>query len=167
MVLLNLLVPEFGLFFWSFLAFVLVAILLGKFAWKPVLKMLEDREGKIAENLEAADRISKEMANLKADNERLLNEAREERSALLKEANEMKNNIIEEAKNTAKAEASKIVSDAKLQIENQKNAALTEVKNEIGLLAVEVAEKILKQELSKDEVHNKYVQELTDKITLN
>lgn len=164
---MGLLTPEFGLFFWSLVAFVLVAVLLKKFAWKPILGMLDERENKIADSIAAADKVQQEMANLKADNERLLNEAREERSALLKEANDMKNKIIEDAREEAKNQASKMIEDAKLQINNEKNAALTEVKNEIGNLAVEVAEKILKQELSNDDVQKNYVNELTNSIKLN
>lgn len=164
---MGLLTPEFGLFFWSLVAFVLVAVLLKKFAWKPILGMLDERENKIADSIASAERAQQEMANLKADNERLLNEAREERSALLKEANDMKNKIIEDARQEAKKQASKMIQDAKLQINNEKNAALTEVKNEIGNLAVEVAEKILKQELSNEDVQKNYVNELTNSIKLN
>ncbi|HLS71696.1 MAG TPA: F0F1 ATP synthase subunit B [Chitinophagaceae bacterium] len=164
---MGLLTPEFGLFFWSLVAFVLVAVLLKKFAWKPILGMLDERENKIADSIASAERVQQEMANLKADNERLLNEAREERSALLKEANDMKNKIIEDARQEAKNQASKMIEDAKLQINNEKNAALTEVKNEIGNLAVEVAEKILKQELSNEDVQKNYVNELTNSIKLN
>jgi len=164
---MGLLTPEFGLFFWSLVAFVLVAVLLKKFAWKPILGMLDERENKIADSIASAERAQQEMANLKADNERLLNEAREERSALLKEANDMKNKIIEDARQEAKKQASKMIEDAKLQINNEKNAALTEVKNEIGNLAVEVAEKILKQELSNEDVQKNYVNELTNSIKLN
>lgn len=164
---MGLLTPEFGLFFWSLIAFVLVAIILKKYAWGPILGLLNERETKIAESIASAEKIQNEMADLKADNERLLNDAREERSAMLKEANDMKNKIIEDARTQAREDAAKIVKDAKVQINNQKNAALMEVKNEIGLLAVEVAEKVLQQELGKDVVQEKYVQDLTNQIKLN
>lgn len=164
---MGLLTPEFGLFFYSLVAFAIVAVILRKFAWGPILKMVNERETKIADSIAAAEKIQNEMSDLKADNERLLNEAREERSNMLKEANDLKNKIIEEARNQANEDASKIIAEAKQQIEHQKNAALMEVKNEIGLLAVEVAEKILQQELKNEEVQTKYVQELTGHIKLN
>ncbi len=164
---MGLLTPEFGLFFWSLVAFVVVALVLKKFAWGPILGMVNERETKIANSIAAAEKIQGEMAALKSDNERLLNEAREERSAMLKDAKTMKEKIIDDAKGQAQNEASKIIQDAKLQINNQKNAALMEVKNEIGKLVVEVSEKILQQELAKDAVQDQYVQNLTEQIKLN
>ena len=135
---MGLLTPDLGLIVWTLIAFLLVLFVLGKFAWKPILKSLSDRETNIADSIATAQKVQAEMNQLKSENENLLAQAREERSRMLKEAKETKEKIVSDAKNQAKAEANKIMEDARIQIENQKNAALTQVKNEIGTLAVEV-----------------------------
>lgn len=162
-----LLKPDLGLFLWTLLAFVIVLIILKKFAWKPILNALSERESKIADSIATAERVKGEMAQLQSDNARLLAEAREERSLILKEAKDAREKMISEAKLQAKAEADKIMQEARLQIENQKNAALVEVKNEIGVLAVEVAEKILRKQLATPEAQDNYVKALVDDIRLN
>lgn len=164
---MDLLTPHLGLFFWSLISFLVVLFILGKFAWKPILKTLNERETKIADSIATAQKVRAEMDQLKSDNEKLLQQAREERSQMLKEAKEAKEKIISDAKTQAKSEAEKLIVDARQQIENEKNAALTEVKNQIGTLAVEVAEKILRKELSEAQVQDQYIRTLADEITLN
>lgn len=164
---MDLLTPHFGLFFWSLVSFLLVLFILGKYAWKPILKSLDEREAKIADSIATAEKVRAEMDQLKSDNENLLQEAREERSRMIKEAKEAKEKIVNDAKVQAKLEAEKMITDARQQIENEKNAALIEVKNKIGSLAVEVAEKILRKELSDAQAQDHYIRALSDEISLN
>lgn len=164
---MDLLTPEFGLFFWTLLAFLVVFFVLRKYAWKPILEMLGDREKGIADSIATAERVRNEMSQLKSENEKLLAQAREERTLMLKEAKETRDKIVGDAKEQAKIEATKIVADAQLQITQQKMAALTEVKNEIGNIAVEVAEKILRKQLSSAEGQEMYMKMLADDIKLN
>src|SRR6476646_8394647 len=145
---MDLLVPSFGLIIWTTLVFLIVFYILKKFAWKPILSSLKQRETTIAESIASAERVRAEMAQLKNENEALLAKAREERSLMLKEARDTKDKIINEAKEQAKIEANKIVLEAQAAIEAQKMAALTDVKNQVGRLVVEVAEKVLRRELS-------------------
>jgi len=164
---MDLLTPEFGLFFWTLLAFLIVFYILRKFAWKPILNMLGEREQGIADSIATAERVREEMSQLKSENEKLLMQAREERTAMLREAKETRDKIVGEAKDLAKAEANKIIIDAQHQIEQQKNAALTAVKNEIGSLAIEVAEKILRKQLNAADGQEMYMKMLAEEIKLN
>ncbi|HTO16239.1 MAG TPA: F0F1 ATP synthase subunit B [Edaphocola sp.] len=164
---MDLLTPALGLFVWTLIAFLIVHFLLKKFAWKPILKALNERETGIASSIATAEKVKVEMAEMKADNERLLQEAREERSIMLKEAKTTRDKIVNEAKEKAKIEANKIMEEATLQIENKKNAALIEVKNEIGNLAIAVAEKMLRKELSPETAQSNYIKMLADEIKLN
>lgn len=164
---MDLLNPEIGLFFWSLLAFLLVLFLLKKFAWKPILAALHEREKGIADAISSAERMRQEMGLIQAENEKLLAQAREERTQIIKEAREMQDKMIGEARDRARTEADKILADANEQIQRQKMAALTDVKNQIGKLSVEVAEKILRQQLATAEAQNKLMVELTEDIRLN
>jgi F-type H+-transporting ATPase subunit b len=164
---MELLTPAFGLFAWTLVAFVIVFLLLKKFAWKPILTMLTERETTIANNIAAAEKVRAEMASMQAENEKLLAQAREERTQLLKEAKETKDRIINEAKDQAKTEADKIIAAAHMQIEQQRNAALVAVKNEIGNLAIEVAEKVLRKEFAEGSEQRSYAKALASEITLN
>jgi len=164
---MDLLTPEFGLFFWTLLAFLIVFYILRKFAWKPILNMLGEREQGIADSIATAERVKEEMSQLKSENEKLLMQAREERTAMLREVKETRDKIVGEAKDLAKAEANKIIIDAQHQIEQQKNAALTAVKNEIGSLAIEVAEKILRKQLNAADGQEMYMKMLAEEIKLN
>lgn len=164
---MDLLTPELGLFFWTLVAFVTLFVILRKFAWGPILNSLGEREKGIADSIATAEKVKAEMSQLKADNEKLMAKAIEERTVMLKEAKEMKDRIVNEAKEQAKAEANKIIIDAQQQIMQQKNAALTEVKNEIGNLAVEVAGRILRKQLSAAEGQDEYVKMLAEDIKLN
>lgn len=164
---MELITPALGLFVWTLVAFIIVFLILKKFAWKPILNMLSERETGIATAISSAEKVKLEMSEMKAENERLLQDAREERSLMLKEAKETKDRIINEAKEQAKVEANKIMEDARLQIENKKNAALTEVKNEIGNMAVAVAEKMLRKELDPAQKQADYINMLASEIKLN
>ena len=137
-----------GLFFWQSLLFIALILLLKKFAWGPILTAVEEREDGIKDALEAAEKAKAEMQALNADNERILAEARIERDALLKEAREIKDGIINDAKELANTEADKILTTAKDQINNEKMKAMTELKNTVATLSIDIAEKVLRSELT-------------------
>lgn len=164
---MKLLTPEFGLLIWTLLAFLVVFFILGKFAWPAIIKGLRERENTIAGSLETAERVKAEMAQMKSENEALLAKAREERAQLLKEARETKDKIINEAKEQAKVEANKIVTEAQAAINAQKMAALTEVKNQVGKLVIEVSEKVLRKELSDKSAQEAHIKGLVDEVKLN
>jgi F-type H+-transporting ATPase subunit b len=164
---MELLTPSFGLIFWTLLAFLIVFFILRKFAWKPILNALDAREKGIADSLETADRVRAEMAQLKSENEELLAKAREERAAMLKEARDIKDKIINDAKEQAKTEASKIMLETQQAIEQQKMAAMTDVKNQVGKMVIEVAEKILRKELGNTEAQEAHIKDLVEEVKLN
>ena len=164
---MDLLTPSFGLIFWTLLAFIIVFLILKKYAWKPILKSLDERQRNISGSLETAERIKAEMAQLQSVNEALLAKAREERSLLLKEARETRDKIINEAKDQAKGDAARIVSEAQQAIQQQKMAAITEVKNEVSALVIEVAEKILRRELANKAEQEKYIKKLTSETIVS
>ena len=137
-----------GLFFWQSLLFIALILLLKKFAWGPILTAVEEREDGIKDALEAAEKAKTEMQALNADNERILAEARIERDALLKEAREIKDGIVHNAKELANTEADKILTTAKDQINNEKMKAMTELKNTVATLSIDIAEKVLRSELT-------------------
>ncbi|HEU4608486.1 MAG TPA: F0F1 ATP synthase subunit B [Chitinophagaceae bacterium] len=164
---MNLLAPGSGLILWTLLAFVIFSLLLKKFAWKPIISSLKERENGIANALDTAEKVKAEMAQLKSENEALLAKAREERAQMLKEARETKDRIISEAKEQAKQEAAKIMADAQATIQSQKMAALTDVKNQVGSLVIEVAEKVLRKELSNKAEQEKHILDLAAEVKLN
>lgn len=164
---MDLLIPEFGLLIWTLLAFLVVFFVLGKYAWPAIVKGLKQREQGIAESLATAERVRAEMAQLKNENEELLAKAREERAAMLKEARETKERIINEAKEHAKVEANKIITDAQAAINVQKMAAITDVKNEVGKLVIEVTEKVLRRELGNKAAQEAHIKELVEEVKLN
>jgi F-type H+-transporting ATPase subunit b len=159
--------PDPGLIFWTSLIFIVLWFVLGRMAFRPIQDALKKREDDIQSALDEAKHARQEMANLNAENERLLTEAREERAKILKEAKEAKNAMINEAKDQAKAEASKIVANAKQEIENQKQAAMTDLKNQVGQMAIEIAEKVLRKQLAGDKEQESFVNSLVDEIKLN
>src|SRR5688500_7113659 len=164
---MDLLIPSFGLIIWTLLVFLIVFFILKKFAWKPILSSLKQREHTIADSLATAEKVKAEMAQLKNENEALLAKAREERAQLLKEARDMKDKIINEAKEQAKVEANKIIVDAQAAIQQQKMAALTDVKNQVGQLVIEVSEKVLRRQLANTAEQETYIKELTNEVKLN
>jgi len=164
---MKLLLPDLGLLFWNTLAFLIAFFILRKFAWPAIIKGLNEREAKITDSIATAERVQAEMAQLKSENETLLAKAREERAAMLKEAKETKDRIINEAKEQAKIEAGKIITDAQAAINHQKMAALTEIKNQVGNLVIEVSEKVLRRELSNKAAQESYIKELAADVKLN
>jgi len=164
---MELLLPKLGLLIWTLLAFLIVFFLLKKMAWPAIMKGLRDREQGIADSLATAEKVRAEMAQLKNENEALLALAREERAHLLKEARETKDRIISEAKEQAKVEANKIITEAQLAINTQKMAAITDVKNQVGKLVIEVSEKVLRRELGNRESQEKHIMGLVDEVKLN
>lgn len=162
-----LVLPDPGLMIWSTLAFLILLFILGKFGWKPIMKAISEREQGINDSLATAEKVRAEMAQLKSDNEILLVQAREERAQILKEAKEIKERIINEAKEQAKEAAVKIMADTQQAIENQKMAAVTDLKNQVGNMVIEVSEKILRRELANKTDQEKYIKQLTDEIKLN
>ena len=164
---MELLLPKLGLLIWTLLAFLIVFFLLKKMAWPAIIKGLRDREQGIADSLATAEKVRAEMAQLKNENEALLALAREERAQLLKEARETKDRIISEAKEQAKVEANKIITESQLAINTQKMAAITDVKNQVGKLVIEVSEKVLRRELSNKESQEKHIKGLVDEVKLN
>ncbi len=164
---MKLLLPEFGLLIWTLLAFLIVFFILGKYAWPAIVKGLRDRESGITDALATAERVKAEMAQLKSENEALLAQAREERAIMLKEARDTKDKIINEAKEQAKAAADKILTDAQGMIEQRRMAALIDVKNEIGMIVVEISEKILRRQLDNLPEQEKYIKHLAEEVKLN
>jgi len=145
----------------------LLIFLMVKFAWKPILNALNDREQGIKDALDSAENAKKEMENLTADNEKLLKEARAQREAMLKEAREIKTKMIEDAKGEAKAEADKLIANAQVAIQSEKKAAIADIKNQVASLSVEIAEKVVKEELSNKDKQLKLVESMLGDATLN
>lgn len=164
---MDLVTPGIGLIFWTALIFLVVLIILRAFAWKPVLNAVKAREDSIKGALNAAKKAKEEMEELKAGNEKILQEARLEKDAIIKEAKEMKEAIINEAKEKTGEEALKIIEAAKIKIENQKIAALEEIKEQIVILSVEMTEKLLREKLSTDEKKNDLINRLMKDVKLN
>jgi F-type H+-transporting ATPase subunit b len=162
-----LLKPEFGLLMWTLVAFLVVFFILKKYAWPAITNGLKQREQGIADALSTAERVKAEMAQMKSEHEALLVQAREERAQMLKEARETKEKIINESKEAAKVEANKIIVDARAAIETQKMAALTDVKNQVGKMVIEVSEKILRRELGNKEQQESHIKELVKEVKLN
>lgn len=164
---MGIIEPGIGLLFWMTLTFVILLFLLGKFAWKPIVNAVNDRETSIVDALNQAKLAKKEMEDLKSDNERILREAKIERDGILKEAREIKERIVAEAKDLAKAEGEKMIEAAKQTITSEKNAAMADIKSQIGTLSVNIAESILKQKLDNSEAQNELVQNYLNKSNLN
>ncbi len=164
---MDLVKPAFGLVFWMIISFSVILFLLKKFAWGPILNSLTERENTISDALNTAQKAKEEMLALKAGNEKLLQEARNERDLLLKEAREAKEMIISEAKTKATEAADKILVSARENISNEKMAAITELKNYVATLSIEIAEKVLKQELADPNKQKELVQTLLKDTKLN
>ncbi len=156
-----------GLFVWQTLLFVLLLLLLRKFAWKPILNAVNDREEGIKNALAAAENAKKEMQNVTADSEKLLKEARAEREALLKEAREIKDKLIADSKEQAKIEGDKMIKQAQAAIEGEKKAAVAEIKQQVASLSIEIAEKVIREQLSNKEKQLKLVTDMLGEIKLN
>jgi F-type H+-transporting ATPase subunit b len=163
------LINEFslGMFFWQTLLFLVLLFLLKKFAWKPILNSVDERENNIQEALDMAEKTKAEMKKLQAQNENILKEARIERDEMIKEAKEVSTQMVNDAKSKAKEEAEKIMTSTQQRIVAEKNAALAELKTQVATIAIEIAEKVIREELS-DEVKQKNVaSKLAEDISLN
>jgi F-type H+-transporting ATPase subunit b len=164
---MELLLPSLGLLFWTLIAFIIVFLILKKFAWKPILKSLQEREETIAGSIATAQQVKAEMAQLKNENEALLAKAREERAGMIKDAKLTADKMLADAKDKAKGEYDRILREAQGAIEQQKMAALTDVKNQVGNLVIEVAEKILRRELANKPEQEKFIRQLADDVKMN
>lgn len=164
---MELLLPEFGLVIFQSIAFLLLMFLLAKFAWKPVLAAIKEREQSIDEALNKAELAKQEMARLTAQNEDLMKSARAERDLILKEAKTLKDNIINEAKTSAQNEGAKLIEKAKIEIENQKKAALAELKNQVSSLSLDIAERVLRNQLQDKATQQDLVANLLKDVELN
>lgn len=158
---------SFGLFFWQTLLFIVLLFLLAKFAWKPILNSVNEREKSIEDALNEAKKAREEMELLKAENDKILKEAKIERDSILKEAREMKDNIIAKAKESAQVEADKLVENARAAIQTEKTAAMTELKNQVATLSIEVAEKVLGRELKDNSAQEELAKEMINQAKLN
>ena len=163
------LIEEFslGLFFWQSLLFIALVLLLWRYAWKPILKAVNDREEGIKKAMAAAEEAKKEMQNVTADSEKLLQEARSEREIMLKEAREIKDKIVADAKELAQVEGDKLIKQAQATIESEKKAAVSDIKNQVAELSVGIAEKIIKEQLANKNKQLKMVDDLLDDIKLD
>ncbi len=164
---MDIVTPGLGLIFWQTALFLIILFLLGKFAWKPILSALDDRERAIEGALESAKRARLEMENLKAENEKLLQDARVERDQILKLAHESATGIVEEAKGKAVVESNRLVEAAKAAINNEKQAALTEVRNMAAGLSIEIAEKLLRKELENPNAQKELVDVYMKEVNLS
>ncbi len=164
---MDLVTPDIGLIFWTTISFAILYFILAKFAWKPILGAVTEREKSIKDALSAAEKAKEEMANLKADNEKILNEAKLHRESLLKEAREIKSKIIADAESEATEKANKLIESAKTAIENEKSAAMKELKNTVVDLSLDIAEKLLSKELADKSKQVENIQDILDKSKLN
>ena len=164
---MDLVTPDIGLIFWTTLSFAILYFILAKYAWKPILGAVNDREKSIKDALSAAEKAKEEMANLKSDNEKILNEAKLQREALLKDARDIKSKIISDAQNEATDKANKLIEAAKIAIDNEKSAAMKELKNTVVDLSLNIAEKLLSKELDNKDKQIKNIKDIIDKSKLN
>lgn len=164
---MDLITPEIGLFFWQTIVFLILLFLMAKFAWKPILSSVRNREQSINDALASAENARKEMQNLKSDNEQLMKEARAERDAILREARELKEKVIADASEEAKVKADRIVADAMKSIEIEKQSAMAELKNQVAELSVEIAEKIVRKELSGKNEQHQMIEKMIGDAKLN
>ena len=164
---MDLVTPDIGLIFWTTVSFVILYFILAKYAWKPILEAVNDREKSIKDALSAAEKAKEEMANLKSDHEKILNEAKLQREALLKDARDIKSKIIADAQNEATEKANKLIEAAKTAIDNEKSAAMKELKNTVVDLSLNIAEKLLSKELDNKDKQIKNIKDIIDKSKLN
>jgi F-type H+-transporting ATPase subunit b len=164
---MDLLIPGEGLIIWQLIIFVALVFLLSKLAWKPIINSLKEREGSIQNALDTAERARAEMAQLKSDNEKLLKEAREERDKMMKEAREAANRMKDEAQADAKKAADKIISDARAAINVEKEAAMRDVRAQVALFSLEIAERLMKKNLASDKEQKTLVEGYINDLKLN
>jgi len=164
---MQLVTPDIGLLFWMLVSFLIVLFILKKFAWKPILNMLHEREENIEQALKMADKVKAEMEKLKADNERIISEAFAERDKIFSDAQKIKEKIVGEAREQAVREKDKILNDARLTIETEKNAAIREIRNTAADLSLQIAEKLIRHELSNNQKQKELVEVLMKEMPVN
>jgi F-type H+-transporting ATPase subunit b len=164
---MNLITPEFGLLFWQTITFLFLLLLLSRFAWKPIMSSLREREETIEGALRSAELARQEMAKLRADNERLLDEARAERDAMMRKAQQTADTIVEEAKNKAAAESNRIVESARAAIQSERQAAIDDIRRQVATLSVEVAEKVIRRQLKDEPQQRQLVDQFVKDIHLS
>ena len=164
---MDLVTPDIGLIFWTTVSFAILYFILAKFAWKPILGAVNEREKSIKDALSAAEMAKEEMASLKADNEKILNEAKLQRESLIKEAREIRTRIIADAESEATEKANKLIESAKTAIENEKSAAMKELNNTVVDLSLNIAEKLLSKELDNKEKQQENIHEILENTKLN
>lgn len=164
---MDLIKPDLGLLFWMLITFGIVLYILGKYAWKPILKALSEREDAITEALEKAEEAKKQMANMQAENEKLLAQARAEREAILRDAKEMKESIIAQAKTSADVEGKKMIANAKENIEREKVAAIHDLKNQVASYSIEIAEQLVRKKLESSKEQEELVNKAINNFHLN
>ncbi len=163
---MNLVTPDWGLVFWTTVSFIILLIILAKFAWKPIMGAIYDRERSIEDALLKAEAAKEEMARLTSENESLLKQARAERDLILREARQMKDQIINDAKEMANAEGTRMIERAKIEIGNQKAVALADVKNQVAILSVNIAEKILRKQFENQREQDQLVADLLKEVSI-
>ncbi len=164
---MDLVTPGIGLIFWTTFIFFLLLIILRVFAWKPILNAVKNREASIKSALDSAEKAKDDMKKLQSKNEEILQKAKQEREALMKEAREVKDRIINEAKEKAQQEAAKLIESARLNIRNEKTAAIAEIKAQVAILSVEIAEKILREKLTQSKEQDALISRLLDDVKIN
>lgn len=164
---MQLVTPGIGLLFWMLVSFSLVLFVLGKYAWKPIMKGIHQREDTIEKALEAANEAKKEMLKLKAGNEQLLRDAKDERDALMRDARKLKEAILDEAREKAHEEADRIIENARENIQFEKMAAINELKNQIASISIEIAEKLIGKELENKAQQQQLTEKLLNEVKIN
>ena len=164
---MDLITPDFGLFFWQIIVFLILVFLLTKFAWKPIMKAVDEREKTINDSLQAAEQAKVEMLHLKEDNKKMMQEAREERDQMLRDAQAMKKRLMDEASQEAAKKSSEMIEKAQATIQSEKKMAIKELKSQVGMLSVEIAEKVLKSELKDEKAQKGLVEKMLKEVKLN
>ena len=164
---MNLITPEFGLLFWQTITFLFLLLLLSRFAWKPIMSSLREREETIEGALRSAELARQEMTKLRADNERLLDEARAERDAMMRKAQQTADTIVEEAKNKAAAESNRIVETARAAILSERQAAIDDIRRQVATLSVDIAEKVIRRQINGDTQQRQLVDQFVKDIHLS
>ncbi len=164
---MNLITPEFGLLFWQTITFLVLLLLLSRFAWKPIMSSLREREETIEGALRSAELARQEMTKLRADNERLLDEARAERDAMMRKAQQTADTIVEEAKNKAAAESNRIVESARAAILSERQAAIDDIRRQVATLSVDIAEKVIRRQINGDTQQRQLVDQFVKDIHLS
>ena len=164
---MDLITPDFGLFFWQIIVFLILVFLLTKFAWKPIMKAVDEREKTINDSLQAAEQAKVEMLHLKEDNKKMMQEAREERDQMLRDAQAMKKRLMDEASQEAAKKSSEMIEKAQDTIQSEKKMAIKELKSQVGMLSVEIAEKVLKSELKDEKAQKGLVEKMLKEVKLN